>query len=141
MYYEQWMDAQSDLNDLVIYYIKLLKDDYLNTVDQVLKELEKGITGSSLKDLETEWERISDDSKKYLDHIESSYEIQKLANEMDRKIAATSNLKVQQKLQALREKENLTQYDLDAANARYQISLKEAALEDARNNKTSMKLT
>ena len=49
------MDAQSDLNDLVIDYIKLLKDDYLNTVDQVLKELEKGITGSSLKDLETEW--------------------------------------------------------------------------------------
>ena len=60
---------------------------------------------------------------------------------MEQKIAATSNLKVQQKLQALREKENLTQYDLEAANARYQISLKEAALEDARNNKTSMKLT
>ena len=70
------MDAQSDLNDLVIDYIKLLKDDYLNTVDQVLKELEKGITGFSLKDLETEWERISDDSQKYLVHIESSYEIQ-----------------------------------------------------------------
>ena len=41
---------------------------------------------------------------------------------MDQKIAATSNLKVQHKLQALRkkeikalrEKENLTQYDLDA---------------------------
>ena len=55
-------------------------------------------------------------SEKYLYHIESNYEIQKLANEMDRKIAATSNLKVQQKLQALtkkeikalREKENLT---------------------------------
>ena len=68
---------------------------------------------------------------------------------MDQKIAATSNLKVQHKLQALRkkeikalrEKENLTQYDLEAANARYQISLKEAALEDADNNKTFMKLT
>ena len=70
------MDVQSDLNDLVIDYFKLLKDDYLNIVDQVLKELEKGITGSSLKDLETEWERISDDSQKYLVHIESSYEIQ-----------------------------------------------------------------
>ena len=66
---------------------------------------------------------------------------------MDQKIAATSNRKVQQKLQALREKEikalrekeNLTQYDLDGANVRYQISLKEAAIEDARNNKTSLK--
>ena len=48
------MDVQSDLNDLVIDFVKLLKNDYLNTVDQELKELEKGITSSSLKDLETE---------------------------------------------------------------------------------------
>ena len=48
------MDVQSDLNDLVIDFVKLLKNDYLNTVDQELKESEKGITSSSLKDLETE---------------------------------------------------------------------------------------
>jgi hypothetical protein len=41
----------------------------------------------------------------------------------------------------LREKENLTEYDLKAAEARFQIALKQAALDDAQNNKTSMKLT
>ena len=45
----------------------------------------------------------------------------------------------EKEIKALREKENLTQYDLDGANVRYQISLKEAAIEDARNNKTSLK--
>ena len=147
-YYEQWTEAQSDLNDLVIDYIKLLKEDYLNTVNQVMSELEKALTGSSLKDMKTEWERISAYSDKYLDDVEQAYEAQKLANKIDQSIASTSNLKNQQKLQALRdkeikylrEKENLTQYDLDAAEARYQIALKEMALEDARNNKTSMKL-
>ena len=147
-YYDKWMDAQSDLNDLVIDYIKLLKEDYLNTVSLVLKELENAITGSSLDRVKTQWERISAYTDKYLDDVEGAYEIQKLANKIDESIANTDNLKQQQKLQALREKEigylrekeHLTQYDLDAAEARYQIALKEMALEDARNNKTSMKL-
>ena len=98
--------------------------------------------------MRTEWERISAYSDKYLDDVEQAYEAQKLANKIDQSIANASSLKHQQKLQALRdkeikylrEKENLTQYDLDAAEARYQIALKEMALEDARNNKTSMKL-
>lgn len=147
-YYDQWTKAQNDLNDLVIDYIQLLKKDYLNTVDQILNDLEKSLTGSSLKDMRTEWERISAYSDKYLDDVEQAYEAQKLANKIDQSIANASSLKNQQKLQALRdkeikylrEKENLTQYDLDAAEARYQIALKEMALEDARNNKTSMKL-
>ena len=147
-YYDQWTKAQGNLNDLVIDYIKLLKEDYLNTIDKVLNDLEKSLTGSSLKDMKTEWERISAYSDKYLDDVEQAYEAQKLANKIDQSIASASSLKNQQKLQALRdkeikylrEKENLTQYDLDAAEARYQIALKEMALEDARNNKTSMKL-
>ena len=147
-YYDRWMEAQSDLNDLVLDYIKLLKDDYLNTVDAVLKELEHAVTGTTLDRVKTEWERISAYADKYLDDVEGAYEIQKLANKIDESIANSDDLKYQQKLKAfrdeeikyLREKEHLTQYDLDAAEARYQIMLKEMALEDAQNNKTQMKL-
>ena len=147
-YYDRWMEAQADLNDLVLDYIKLLKNDYLNTIDAVLKELEHAVTGSTLDKVKTEWERISAYADKYLDDIEGAYEIQKLANKIDDSINNMNDLKYQQKLKAfrdeeikyLREKEHLTQYDLDAAEARYQIMLKEMALEDAQNNKTSMKL-
>lgn len=148
-YYEQWMEAQSALNDLVIDYIELLKKDYLNTVSSVLQELEKYVTGSSLDDLNTQWERISDNADKYYDSVEGAYYIQTLANKIDQSIADADGLKAQQKLMALREKEidylrekeTLTEYDIKAAELRYQIALKEIALEDAQNNKTGMKLT
>ena len=147
-YYEQWLEAQGKLNDLTLDYIKLLKEDYSNTIKSILKELDTFLTGSSLKDIKEEWERITAYSDKYLDDVEQAYEAQKLANKIDQSIASTTSLKNQQKLQALREKEitylrekeHLTQYDLDAAEARYQIALKEMALEDARNNKTAMKM-
>lgn len=148
-YYELWTKAQDSLNDKVTEYIELLKTDYMNTVDDILKKLEKGLTGSSIEDLSDEWEKMTEKSDKYLDSIEGLYEIQTLANKINDSITTTSSLKNQQKLQALydkeidylREKENLTQYDLDAAEARYQIALKEIALEEAQNSKNTMKLT
>jgi hypothetical protein len=85
----------------------------------------------------------------FLDDVQGMYKIQSFASKIDADIAKTANVKNQQKLlnfreqeiDALREKENLTQADLDLAEARYQIALKEIALEEAQNNKTSMKLT
>lgn len=147
-YYEQWGEAQSALNESITNYIELLKTDYLNAVNDVLKSLEAALTGSSLKDIETQWGRITKDTDKYYDSIEQAYEAQKFANKIDQEIAKTTNIKNQQKLMALRDREvnylrekaNLTKYDLDAAEARYQIAVKEMALEDARQNKTSMKL-
>jgi hypothetical protein len=43
-------------------------------------------------------------------------------------------------MEYLREKENLTQYDVDRANALLDIEMKRIALEEAENNKTSMRL-
>ena len=149
-YYELWKEAQSSLNDQLTSYIDLLKNDYLNTVKIILQNFEKGISnGSSFDDMSEEWERMKEKSDKYFDSIESLYEVQKFANTMQMGINDTTSIKNQQKLQALydkeiaylKEKENLTQYDLDAAEARYQIALKEIALEDAQNAKNSMKLT
>ena len=40
----------------------------------------------------------------------------------------------------LKTRDRLTQYDLDRAELKYQIALKEMELEEARNNKTSMRL-
>jgi hypothetical protein len=43
-------------------------------------------------------------------------------------------------LKALRDKDKLTQYDLDRANKKYQITLAQIALEEAQQNKTQMRL-
>lgn len=43
-------------------------------------------------------------------------------------------------LKDLRERDKLTQYDIDRANKRYEIALKQIALQEAQQNKTKMRL-
>lgn len=146
--YENMENAQSSLNDLIIKGVQILQDDYLNSVNQIIDEMEKGIWGMSLEDMKTNWDHIQKLSDEYLDNIQGAYKVQTLANKIDKEIAKTNDTRAQQKLQklredeisTLREKENLTQSDLDIAEARLQIALKEMALEDAQNSKNSMKL-
>lgn len=45
-----------------------------------------------------------------------------------------------EELDALREKDKLTQYDIDRANMKYEIALKQIALEEAQQNKSTMRL-
>lgn len=147
---ERISQIQSDLNSNVTSYIQLLKDEYANTINGILSNFESQLTnGSSFDDIAEEWERLTENSDKYFNNVEGLYETQTLANKIKDSINDTISVKNQEKLQALynkeieylREKENLTQYDLDAAEARYQIALKEIALEEARANKNSMRLT
>ena len=147
--YEEMISAQEKLNDLVLEGIKNLKDEYLNNVAKTLQEMDKAIWGMDFDDLKEDWDFLQKKADEYLDDVEGAYKIQDLANKIDQSIADSSSLKAQQKLRdlredeitMLREKEHLTQSDIDLAEARYQIALKELALEDAQNNKTSMKLT
>ena len=148
-YYEKWQEQQGKLNDMVTEYIQLLQKDYMNTIKDTLAQLEKAITGgNTLENIKDQWNKITTYSDKYYDGIEHALEVQKFANKIDADITKTVGIKNQQKLQAIREKEinylrekkNLTKYDMEAAEARYQIALKEIALEEAQSNKTSMKL-
>ena len=45
-----------------------------------------------------------------------------------------------EELDALKERDKLTQYDIDRANMKYEIALKQIALEEAQQNKSTMRL-
>ena len=45
-----------------------------------------------------------------------------------------------QEMEYLEKKDKLTQYDIDRANMKYDIALKQIALEEAQQNKTSIRL-
>ena len=147
--YDEMISSQEQLNDLVIEGIKNVKDEYLNNVAKTFSDMDKALWGMDFTDVKEDWDFIQEKADEYLDDVEGAYQIQTLANKIDNSIAEANSLKAQQKLAALRddeinflrEKKNLTQDDIDIAEARYQIALKELALEDAQNNKTSMKLT
>lgn len=142
--YENWIAAQKELNDLTLQQIEYLQEDYKNAVEAILYDINKQV-----EDLRDNWEKVTDEMDRYYDSAERAYQIQTLQNKMNEEINKTSDLKNQQKLQALRDKEieslrnktKLREIDVKNAELEYEIALKEIALEEAQNNKTSMKLT
>ena len=148
-FYDEAIESQESLNDLIIDAVELLQNKYLNSMNQIIDAANQAMYGMSFDDMKSDQEQTQKLADLFLDDVQKAYKIQTLANKMDQDISKTSSLKAQQKLQKLREeeieylrtKENLTQEDINLAEERYQIALKEIALEDAQQNKTSMKLT
>ena len=148
-YYELWTEAQSDLNDLVIEHIKLLKEDYLNTVDSVVDQLEKSLTGGlSFDDMEAEWERAKESSERYYDSIERIYQLEQLEGKWQDAINGTTDLKNQQAIAKLKDAQlddlknqvNLSEYDIQLSEKKLAIAQAQIALEEAQKNKSSMQL-
>ena len=149
-YKKHWMDSVNDLNSAVEDALKNIIDKYKNTINIVLKDFEHGLTGGSdLKDVADEWDMLNEKADTYLDKINAAYEVQKLQNayedaikDNDGDIAAQQSLNdlMEQQLAYLRDKEKLTQYDVDRANALLQIEIKRLALEQSRSNKNRLRL-
>ena len=87
-------------------------------------------------------------SEEYLDNVNGIYKTQELANKYLDAIDNTSSVKMQQRLKDimddeltnLRQRDKLSEYDLKRAELRYQIAIKQIALEEAQQNKSKMRL-
>lgn len=146
---EKWTSATSDLNDLIETSIENLQDKYLNAIEGIFDKLNDEVTkGKGLDFIDTEWQLINKEADQYLDTINQLFETQALENKYLDAIDQTDNIAAQRKLKdlmdeeltALREKDKLTQYDIERANKRYEIALKQIALEEAQQNKSTMRL-
>lgn len=146
---EEWMDALEKLNDKVEDSIQNLVDKYQNAINQAFDELNKKVTnGKGLDYVNDEWDLINKNADQYLDTINSLYAIQDLENKYLEALDQTDSLSAQQKLNdmmneqlgMLKDKDKLTQYDVDRANMMYEIALKQIALEEAQQNKSKMRL-
>jgi len=146
---ENWLDAVNEWNSAIEEAIENLQDKYLNTINAIFDELNDKVTsGAGLDYVSEEWELINDNADQYLDTINAIYETQELENKYLDAIDDTDSITAQQKLNdlmneeldALREKDKLTQYDIDRANLKYEIALKQIALEEAQQNKSTMRL-
>ena len=140
---EKANEARKQENEALISALEDLKQVFENRVTSLLDESFKGIEESS-----DQWEWAKKTESLYLDDINRLYEVQKLRNIMQSSIDETSNIKAQtqlrevmeEQLAILEKKEEVSKYDVDRANQLYDITLKQIALEDARNNKTQMRL-
>ena len=146
---EKWMDAVSEWNDAIEAAIENLQDKYLNAINEIMANLNDKVTnGKGLEYVKEEWELINANAEQYLDTVNEMYEVQQLENKYLDAIDKTDSVSAQKKLNKLmedelaylEEKDKLTQYDIDRANKKYEIALKQIALEEAQQNKSTMRL-
>lgn len=146
---EEWLNAVQEWNAAVENAIQNLQDKYLNAINEIFQELNNKVTGGlGLDYVGEQWELINKNADQYLDTINSMYAIQQLQKKYQDAIDDTDNVSQQRKLnqlmneeiKALEEKDKLTQYDVDRAELKYQIALKQIALQEAQQNKSTMRL-
>lgn len=146
---EKWADAVQSMNDLIEESIQNLQDKYLNAINLIFQNLNNKITDNlGLEYIEEEWNLINKNVDQYLDTINSLYEVQKLEGKYLDALDQTDNVSAQRQLKKimdeeladLRERDKLTQYDIERANKKYEIALKQIALQEAQQNKSKMRL-
>ena len=149
-YKKHWMDTVKDLNSTVEDALDNIMDKYNNAINKILVNFELKLgDGHTLDDIGDEWDILNDQADRYFDKINAAYEIDKLENafndainDNDGDIAAQQSLNdlMEQQLAYLRDKQRLTQYDVDRANALLQIEMKRLAIEQSRSNKNRLRL-
>jgi hypothetical protein len=86
---------------------------------------------------------------KYYDTVNAAYQLSALQSKYVDAINDSDSTKTQKELtnlmnnqlQSLKEKEELSKYDVERANKIYEIAVKQAELEEAKSSKTNMRLT
>ena len=140
------IDAESQA---VLDTMQIITDQLLNDIDEVFSKLNKSLTdGLGLGYASMEWELIGKSADEYLDTVNAIYSTQQLQNKYLDAIEKSSNPAHQKKLndlmeqetKYLREQDKLSQYDLDRANLKYELALKQIALEEAQQNKSKLRL-
>lgn len=146
---ENWLSSVGELNSAIQASIQNLQEKYLNTINEIFENLNNKVTnGLGLDYANQEWELMNQNADRYLDDINSIYEIQSLANKYQKSIDEMSSASAQnrlnelmeQELTMLKEKDELSKYDIERANLKYEIALKQIALEEAQQSKNTMRL-
>ena len=135
--------------------VQAVQNEYINAIDEIFEEAntftktgEDGKTNSfTLEDIGDTWGNITYNDDKYLDAIETQYEKSAITNKYNLALTNAS-ASAQEKIKIAIEEQNklfekrnkLTQTDIDRANLKYDLTMKQIALEEARDNATQLRL-
>lgn len=157
---KQWDDkikeATEQITSLSADLTSAIQDSISAIIDAATEALENSMKKAEMKlfnigDLEMAknyYEEYQDLSEEYLDNTEKTYELGKLMRQINNSIADKNNITGAKELAELADEVTkkqekgvkLSQYDVDLLNAKYQLTLAQIALEEAQNNKTTMRL-
>ena len=153
---EQWKavnelitDQEKEILSLTEDTLDSMLEKYENTMNSILDQwIGSTGMGDDLDWIAEEWELINRNADYYLDDVNAAYEIQKLqgkyldlldnSNQLDIQNQITQQM--QEQLAYLREKDKLSEYDVQYANAQLEILQKQIALQEAQRNKSQLQL-
>ena len=146
---ENYKETIKNLNETIEEAAKNIQNKYINAIDKIFDELDKKISNRKGTDyLNTEWELMNKNADEYLDTINTAFAIQETERKYQKALDETKSIKNQQALKKLmdeqlgilKNKEKVTQYDVDRAEKLLQVEQARIALQDAQSAKTSMRL-
>ena len=148
--YDAWAESMQNLQSLTEQFAEERKKQLQDELELAAKIVETQIYGGKTREEFTNtWELINKQAETYLDTINAQFGVTQLENKYLQAInKSVGNTKAQEKLNKimseemamLKEKDKLTKYDLERAEAKYDLTLKQIALEEARENKTNLRL-
>ena len=157
-------DAEGKLRSSIESYLKTAQDIFLTAVEMIAQTMNKamvnlgaagyqtanGVSAENmeLSEISERWQDAQKAADKYYDEVQRVYQLEQLEEKWNKALTNTKTTKVQQvlknimdsQLNNLREKTELSEYDVQLAEKELAIAKAQAELEDARNNKNSMKL-
>lgn len=159
-YKEYWQDmvdtAEEAMNEAKENMLAQIQD-YAKQAATILEEslaesfaeMGKNLYGMTLDDAQTAFDRYTTLSEDFLQDYQKIYELSKMTRSIQASINDTDNIKAKQALRDLQEEINeyqaegvqMTQYEVDYLNKKYELRLAEIALEEAKNAKDQVRLS
>ena len=145
---EDYQEAQDVMLEATAQGMQAAKNIYSNALDDIFYEFENKMTrGLGFDQLQAKYNRTKDEDNRFLDGVNRFVETQDLNNKVQESIAKASTDYAKSTLKALQDEfaerqanADLSEYDLKIMEAKYNMTLKQIALEEARNAKNKVRL-
>lgn len=145
---EDYQEAQDAMLESTTQAMEAAKNIYSNALDDIFYEFENKMTrGLGFDQLQAKYNRTKDEDNRFLDGVNRFVETQDLNNKVQESIAKASTDYAKSTLKALQDEfaerqanADLSEYDLKIMEAKYNMTLKQIALEEAQNAKSKVRL-
>ena len=141
-------EAKANLESSIDEALEYVQVRFENTIDKIANKWATALATMNPEVLSAQWENYKAEETRYLDPLSRTYQVGNFSDNVKKEIDKTDNVRFQQELNNLLNEEiarmekidKLSQNEVDYANLRLQLKLKELALEEAKENKTKMRL-
>ena len=145
---EEYNSAQEAMLESAKEAMEVAREMFLAEIEKASYDFSQAISdGLGLDLLQERYDHLIKEEERYLDEVNTTYEQLKWNSKLQTAIDEASSLASKNSLKNLQEefeqrKKNgeISQYDLDILNARYEMTQKQIALEEAQNNKSQVRL-